>query len=201
MNLSRKWLTEFVDLPLAEIDDRSFAEAMTVSGSKVEVTEDLSRRIRSVLAGRVVSMERHPDSDHMFITEIDTGAAAPVQIVTGAWNVHTGDLVPVALDGAVPVFRPLPRYPSVQRDIAVICDLPVPAGDLEATIRSAGGERLIDCAVFDVYTGHHIVEGKKSVAFRLTMRDENQTLTDEHAEEIVRGVLTALKEKYGAEMR
>ncbi len=103
--------------------------------------------------------------------------------------------------GGVPVFKPLPKYPAVTRDIAVICDLTVPVGEMEETILSAGGERLIDCTVFDVYTGTHIVQGKKSVAFSLTMRDENQTLTDEHAEEIVRNVLQALKEKHGAEMR
>ena len=101
MNLSRKWLTEFVDLPLAEIDDRSFAEAMTVSGSKVEVTEDLSAHLKNVVVGRVLTMERHPDSDHMWVLSLDVGRAAPVQIVTGAWNVHEGDLVPVALDGAL----------------------------------------------------------------------------------------------------
>ena len=72
---------------------------------------------------------------------------------------------------------------------------------IDAKLRRAGGERLIDCTVFDVYTGAHIVEGKKSVAFSLTMRAEDQTLTDEHAEEIVRGVLTALKEKHSAEIR
>ena len=101
MNLSRKWLTEFVDLPLAEIDDRSFAEAMTVSGSKVEVTEDLSAHLKNVVVGRVLTMERHPDSDHMWVLSLDVGQSAPVQIVTGAWNVHEGDLVPVALDGAL----------------------------------------------------------------------------------------------------
>ena len=101
MNLSRKWLSEFVDLPLTEVDDRSFAEAMTVSGSKVEVTEDLSRRLKNVVVGRVLTMERHPDSDHMWVLQLDAGKASPVQIVTGAWNVHAGDLVPVALDGAL----------------------------------------------------------------------------------------------------
>ncbi|MBQ9664402.1 MAG: phenylalanine--tRNA ligase subunit beta [Oscillospiraceae bacterium] len=101
MKLSRKWLNEFVDLPLDEVDDRSFAEAMTVSGSKVEVTEDLSQGIRNVRVGKVLSMEKHPDSDHMFVTQIDVGAEKPVQIVTGAWNVHVGDLVPAALDGAL----------------------------------------------------------------------------------------------------
>ena len=97
MKLSRKWLNEFVDLPLDEVDDKAFAEAMTVSGSKVEVTEDLSASLRNVKVGRIVSLEKHPDSDHMFVARLDVGEAAPVQIVTGAWNVHAGDLVPVAL--------------------------------------------------------------------------------------------------------
>ena len=101
MKLSRKWLNEFVDLPLDEFDDRSFAEAMTVSGSKVEVTEDLSAKLKNVLVGKVLSMEKHPDSDHMYVAQLDVGRDQAVQIVTGAWNVHVGDLVPVALDGAL----------------------------------------------------------------------------------------------------
>ena len=98
MDLSRKWLTEFVDgVSPAEINDKDFAEAMTLSGSKVETYRDLGQEIRNVVVGRVLSLERHPDSDHMWVCQIDAGQAEPVQIVTGAWNVHVGDLVPVAL--------------------------------------------------------------------------------------------------------
>ncbi len=97
MKLSRKWLNEYVDLSLSEYDDRSFAEAMTVSGSKVEVTEDLSKNINNVKVGRIVSIEKHPNSDHMLVCRIDIGSGEPVQICTGAWNVHVGDLVPTAL--------------------------------------------------------------------------------------------------------
>ena len=98
MKLSRKWLQEFVDI--GPVSDREFAEAMTLSGSKVEVTEDLSKEIQKVAVGRIQSLERHPDSDHMWVCQLDVGAEKQVQIVTGAWNIHTGDLVPVALDGA-----------------------------------------------------------------------------------------------------
>ena len=80
MKLPRKWLNEFVDLPLDTVSDRAFAEAMTVSGSKVEVTEDLSTGIRNVKVGRILSLEKHPDSDHMFVTKIDVGAEEPVHI-------------------------------------------------------------------------------------------------------------------------
>ena len=83
----------------------------------------------------------------------------------------------------------------------MICDLTIPVGDMEDLILERGGEYLVDCSVFDVYTGHHIMEGKKSVAFSLVMRAEDQTLTDDHADATVNAVLNALKEKYGAEMR
>ncbi len=101
MNLSRKWLTEFVDVPMSEMNDRDFAEAMTLSGSKVEGTTDLGAEIRNVVVGRILSMERHPDSDHMWICQIDVGEDAPIQIVTGAWNVHPGDFIPVAKHNAL----------------------------------------------------------------------------------------------------
>ena len=97
MKMPRKWLNEFVDLPLEEVDDKAFAEAMSVSGSKVEVTEDLSKTIHNVKVGRILSLEKHPNSDHMLVAQIDVGGEAPVQICTGAWNVHVGDLVPAAL--------------------------------------------------------------------------------------------------------
>ena len=101
MNLSRKWLNEFVDLSLNEYDDKAFAEAMTISGSKVEVTEDLSQNIHNVKVGRIVALEKHPNSDHMLVCQIDIGESEPVQICTGAWNVHVGDLVPAALHNSL----------------------------------------------------------------------------------------------------
>ena len=101
MKLSRNWLGEFVDLSIEECDDRAFAEAMTLSGSKVEVTEIPGAEIKNVVVGRVLSMERHPDSDHMWVCQIDVGGSESVQIVTGAWNVHTGDLVPAALHNSI----------------------------------------------------------------------------------------------------
>ncbi len=102
MNLSRKWLNEFVDgVTVSDIDDREFAEAMTMSGSKVETYEDMGAEISNIVVGKVVAMEKHPNSDHMWICQVDVGADAPVQIVTGAWNVHIGDLVPAALHNSM----------------------------------------------------------------------------------------------------
>ena len=101
MNLSRKWLNEFVDgVSVAEINDRDFSEAMTLSGSKVEVYAEMGEQIKNVVAGRILSIEKHPDSDHLLVTKIDVGEAEPLQICTGAWDIHEGDLVPVAKPGA-----------------------------------------------------------------------------------------------------
>ena len=97
MDLSRKWLNEFVTV---DVPDREFAEAMTLSGSKVEGTTDLGAEISNVVVGKILSMEKHPNSDHMWVCQVDVGAGEPVQIVTGAWNIHEGDLIPVAKDNS-----------------------------------------------------------------------------------------------------
>ncbi len=98
MILSRNWLNEFVDLK--DITDKQFNDDMTLSGSKVETIERPDENLKNVVVGKVLEMKRHENSDHMWVLKIDVGQAEPVQIVTGAWNVHVGDHVPAALHGA-----------------------------------------------------------------------------------------------------
>ena len=96
MKLNRKWLNEdFVDL--SHVSDKEFVETLTVFGQKVETYERMDAEIKNVVVGKVLSMVRHPNSDHMWICQVDVGQEAPLQIVTGAQNVHEGDLVPAAL--------------------------------------------------------------------------------------------------------
>ena len=104
-------------------------------------------------------------------------------------------------EGAEPVYTPLPRFPAITRDIAVVCDAAVPVGELTECIRKAEKNVLRGVKLFDVYTGVGIPEGKKSVAFSLTLRSDDGTLTDDHAEEAVRAVLDALRENFGAVIR
>ena len=96
MILSRNWLNEFVpNVSVNDIDDKAFSEALTISGSKVETYQELGAEISNVVVGRITELVRHPNSDHMWVCQIDVGDET-VQICTGAWNVHVGDLVPVA---------------------------------------------------------------------------------------------------------
>ncbi len=94
MLLPIEWLNEFVKTEGISVKD--YCDRMTDTGSKVEGYETLASDIDNVKVGRVIHMERHPNSDHMFICMLDIGADAPVQIVTGAQNVKEGDYVPVA---------------------------------------------------------------------------------------------------------
>ena len=96
MKLNRKWLNEeFVDL--SHVSDKEYVEKLTVFGQKVEAYERMDAEIKNVKVGRVVSIVRHENSDHMWVCMVDVGEEEPVQIVTGAQNVHEGDLVPTAL--------------------------------------------------------------------------------------------------------
>ena len=93
MNISRKWLSEFVDITAT---DKEYDEIMTIAGQKVETTTRMDEDIKNVVVGKVLSMARHENSDHMWVCMVDVAEGDPLQIVTGAQNVNEGDLVPVA---------------------------------------------------------------------------------------------------------
>ena len=96
MKLNRKWLNEeFVDL--SHVSDKEYVETLTVFGQKVETYERMDAEIKNVKVGKVLSIVRHENSDHMWVCQIDVGEEEPVQIVTGAQNVKEGDLVPACL--------------------------------------------------------------------------------------------------------
>ncbi|MFT8888752.1 MAG: phenylalanine--tRNA ligase subunit beta [Ethanoligenens sp.] len=100
MKLSMKWLAEHVELDKS-ITPRQFSEDMTMIGQKVEGYEIVGEDIRNVVVAVILSIEKHPDSDHLLICQVDAGGPEPVQIVTGAHNVFVGASVPAALDGAL----------------------------------------------------------------------------------------------------
>ena len=107
----------------------------------------------------------------------------------------------MAAKGADPEYVPLPKFPNLTRDIAVVCDEAVTVGALEACIRKGAKGLLKECKLFDIYRGKGVDEGKKSVAFNLVLRADDRSLTSEEADEDVKSILAALEKELGAVLR
>ncbi|MBE6763076.1 MAG: phenylalanine--tRNA ligase subunit beta [Ruminococcaceae bacterium] len=92
------------------------------------------------------------------------------------------------------LYKPLPRFPAVERDLALLCDASLPAADIETAIRAGGGKLLEDVRLFDVYQGAQIEAGKKSVAYSLWFRSNEGTLSDADIEPALRKIFKKLEE-------
>lgn len=103
--------------------------------------------------------------------------------------------------GAERKYKPLPKYPSVSRDLAFLCEDELEAGTIEAVMRKAGGKLLESVKLFDIYRGAQVPQGMKSAAFKLSMRAPDHTLTDEEADKIVKKVLTLLERELSIKLR
>lgn len=102
MDLSMKWLNDYVkaDMPI-----KDFVAGMTMSGSKVETYRSLSEPLKNIVVGKVLSLEKHADSEKLWICQVEVGQDKPIQIVTAAQNLYVGAVVPVVLDGGVCIDR------------------------------------------------------------------------------------------------
>ena len=98
------------------------------------------------------------------------------------------------------VYKPLPKFPAVERDFAMLCDIDTPIGTLEKAIISGASRLLEKVELFDVYSGSQIPEGKKSVAFSVWLRSADSTLSDEEIENVTARIIKKL-ESVGAVLR
>ena len=106
-----------------------------------------------------------------------------------------------ALQLPEPTYTPLPKYPAVTRDIAIVCDEATTVGQAQDVITKAGGKLLRSVRLFDIYRGANLGDGKKSLAFSLTLRADDRTLTDDDSEGTISKILAALKDSLGATLR
>ncbi len=95
MNLSMKWLADFVDV--SDVNIKDYCDKLTLTGSKVEGYEVMGAEIENVVVARIKNIVPHPDSDHLLVCTMDVGTGEDTQIVTGAQNVFEGAIVPAAL--------------------------------------------------------------------------------------------------------
>jgi len=161
--------------------------------SKISWGESLyhpGRTARVELAGRELGVlgELHPSTLAAF--DLDGRAVA--------LDIDVGSLVGA---GGERKAAELPRFPAVQRDLAVVADDDVPAGELHATIKEAAGPFLENVRAFDEYRGGQVGEGRKSIAFTLTFRSPERTLTDAEVEGVMAQIKRALEKKHRAGFR
>ncbi|OUN01012.1 MAG: phenylalanine--tRNA ligase subunit beta [Firmicutes bacterium ZCTH02-B6] len=119
-------------------------------------------------------------------------------------RIYAAELDVAALAGALPGatrYRPLPRFPAVERDVALLVPKDVTAGAVTASIRDAAGELLEDLVLFDVYEGPQVAAGHRSLAYALTLRAADRTLTDEEANTVVARIEETLERELGVRLR
>jgi phenylalanyl-tRNA synthetase beta chain len=124
-----------------------------------------------------------PAGDEMYVAEIDTEALG---VLAAADDLRA---------------EPLPRFPSIVRDVSILVDDTLPAAAVRGTIRSAAPATLISIAEFDRYQGKGVPDGRVSLSLRLTFRAAERTLTDEEAQAATERIVDALRAAHGAERR
>ncbi|MET0119394.1 MAG: phenylalanine--tRNA ligase subunit beta [Sedimenticola sp.] len=105
------------------------------------------------------------------------------------------------LEGSLPAYEPLSKFPSIRRDIAVVVDQDVEFNSVEACVRRAAPKTLKDILIFDVYTGEKVDSGRKSLALGLILQESSYTLTDDEVDGVMELVLKALSDELNAQLR
>jgi phenylalanyl-tRNA synthetase beta chain len=135
------------------------------------------------LAPEVAGARGFPESEELYVAEIDTERLGPANI---------GDALRAAS---------LPRFPSIVRDVSLLVDEALPAAAVRGTIRAAAPPTLASIVEFDRYQGKGIPEGRVSLSLRLTFQDPERTLTDDEAQAATERIVDALGKRHGAERR
>ncbi len=98
-------------------------------------------------------------------------------------------------------FQPPPKFPPIERDLAIVLDASVPAGDVIAAVRQVDPKLIESVELFDVYTGDQVASGEKSLAFNLLLRSPERTMQDREADEVIARVLVQLGGAFGVRLR
>ena len=116
------------------------------------------------------------------------------------WALELG--LPMTLaPGAHPTFRPLPSYPAIERDLALLVPAVVTAARVEEVVEAAGGDLLASVTLFDRYEGRGVPDGSRSLAYRVRFQSPERTLTDDDVDRVIKGIVEDLRETLGVEIR
>ncbi len=178
----------------------------------------LAEHVLAVLGLRDVAVDADPGAHPYFepgrwgrLVVGGTAVAAFGEIALPAREVFDipapvfGATIPLDVVAAIavepPRFVALPRHPSVQRDVAFVIPQSLPAAEVEQVIRSAGGALLRSVTLFDLYAGEGVGPGRRSLAWRLTFRADDRTLTDAEVNDAYARVIEDVRRRFGVEVR
>lgn len=204
-------------LPLTELPDEHDSLCIAYYGKsesfytiKAAVVEIIGNYVSDYKLARSMKQYLHPGvSADIIVDGKIIGSFGKIH-PTVADNYNIGEDVFVAeidmssfigVQQPVVQFKPLPKFPSVDRDLAVTVDKDMPVGELVDCIKSACGELCESVELFDVYSGEQIESGKKSVAFNIILRSSTGTLTDACIQETMNAAITSLDKSFGAKLR
>jgi phenylalanyl-tRNA synthetase beta chain len=196
--------------------------AVTTAGSTGESGRQAFYRLKSVLAGCVEALAAPALTYQRGAAELfHPGRCAAVTLdgrqvgylgelhptvgttlkVEGRLVAFEIDIEPVLAASQIPRAQPLPRYPAVDRDLAVLVEDHVAASALLSAIQESAGDLLVLARAFDEYHGTQVPEGKKSIAFTLTFRSPERTLTDAEVDKVMNEIRSALEKRHHARFR
>jgi phenylalanyl-tRNA synthetase beta chain len=183
--------------PVSFFDLKGVVETL-LSGLQIPEVNFLRQDLPPYLCqgARVYAGER----DLGFLGEVEPEVGEKLDL-EGSIFVFQLSLAALAQAAAPPLFTPLPRYPAVFRDIALVLAEGVPAAQVTEALYRFGAPWLVEARLFDVYTGDQVPSGKRSLAFRLSYRDPERTLTDELINPHHQTLVAALSRELGAELR
>jgi phenylalanyl-tRNA synthetase beta chain len=186
-----------------ELPNERWRVAGVLEGGYAEAKGVLDTLFEALHVGLAVERGEHPLLHPGKTGRFAQGWVGEVHPALGrGWAAFELDLA--ELEAALPervLYRDVISFPSVLQDLAFVVDEDVPAGELLAAIREAGGELLREVEVFDEYRGPQTGEGRRSLAFRLAFGSPERTLTDEDVAPVRAGIAAAVEKQFGATLR
>jgi phenylalanyl-tRNA synthetase beta chain len=218
---------EIAEVYLAHVGDKGTQPdeplrvgAVTTAGVSAEDGEKAFRRMKSVLDGCIASLAAPPVTYQRAAAQLFHPGRCAAVVLDGRQLGYVGelhptvtsrvagrvvafeiDVEPVLAASRVPRAQPLPRFPGVERDLAVVVEDTVAAGAVLLAIKESAGELLEHARAFDEYRGAQVAEGHKSIAFTLTFRSPERTLTDAEVDRAISEIRLGLEKKHGARFR
>jgi phenylalanyl-tRNA synthetase beta chain len=194
--------------------------AVATAGASAGAGEEEFRRMKSVLDACIASLQAPALTYDRAAAQLFHPGRCAAVVLEGRQLGYLGELHPSVTAGIAgrlvafeidvdPVLaaarvqraQPLPRFPSVERDLAVVVEETLAAGQLHATIKESGSDLLERVRAFDEYHGAQVPEGHKSIAFTLTFRSPERTLTDAEVDKAMSEIKLGLEKKHGARFR